>query len=162
MIPDRQLLEDSFPGAGVPDWVLTVGNCDHVHDVVDGVTMEKCGIGILGGIPARGSLPGSERGQTLQKHPVEVAGERVNGAGFGEEIQRIDRIGGVRRGSVEIDGRRAVQILHDRAEDGLQTRREGTGRGGFPGEKHMERRRGRARDLGNPVRSACHISPPVL
>ena len=40
MIPDRQLLEDSFPGAGVPDWVLTVGNCDHVHDVVDGVTMD--------------------------------------------------------------------------------------------------------------------------
>ena len=40
MIPDRQLLEDCFPDSGVPDWVLPVGNCDYVHDVVDGVTLD--------------------------------------------------------------------------------------------------------------------------
>ena len=40
MIPDRQLLEDCFSESGVPDWVLTVGNCDYVHDLVDGVTLD--------------------------------------------------------------------------------------------------------------------------
>ncbi len=40
MIPDRQLLEDSFAEDGFPDWVLPVGNCDYVHDVVDSVTYD--------------------------------------------------------------------------------------------------------------------------
>ncbi len=40
MIPETDLITNSFGPADYPDWIKKVGNCDFVHDIVDSVTMD--------------------------------------------------------------------------------------------------------------------------
>ena len=40
MIPEREAAGKLLEGASLPDWFYLVGNCDHVHDIVDSVTSD--------------------------------------------------------------------------------------------------------------------------
>ena len=40
MIPETDLLRQSFKDGEIPDWIRKVGNCEYVHDIVDSVTAD--------------------------------------------------------------------------------------------------------------------------
>ena len=40
MIPETDLLKTSFGSDAIPDWLIKVGNCKYVHDIVDSVTAD--------------------------------------------------------------------------------------------------------------------------
>ncbi|MDO4734624.1 MAG: hypothetical protein Q4A51_05125, partial [Lachnospiraceae bacterium] len=40
MIPETDLLKTSFGKEAIPDWLIKVGNCKYVHEIVDSVTAD--------------------------------------------------------------------------------------------------------------------------
>lgn len=45
LVPERTLLRDLTAEEGLPDWLYLIGNCEHVHDIVDAVTREALDLG---------------------------------------------------------------------------------------------------------------------
>ena len=48
LIPERELAKPlTAPDGTLPDWLIPVGNCDFIHEIVDAVTMQAEAVGMI-------------------------------------------------------------------------------------------------------------------
>lgn len=45
LIPERELARALLSGGAPPDWLAFAGNCEHIHEIVDSVTVQALALG---------------------------------------------------------------------------------------------------------------------